>query len=405
MDASPTRSVRFRDVLAVGEFRALWLAHAQSRFGDQLARVAIAVLVYSRTSSALLTSLTYALTLVPPLVSAPLLSGLADRYPRRTVMVVTDCCRAALIGLAAVPGMPMAAVAPLLVLVWSVQPLFSAARNAVLPSVLTGDRYVVGMGLVEVTDSIMQIAGFALGGTLVALLGPSTALGVDAATFVVSAMLVRLGTRAHVPAADPAQPDRARGGRGWSVREGFALVWGDARLRTLVALIWLYGFYIAPEGVAAPYAAQLGAGAATVGLLMAADPVGAGIGAVVLSRLVRPPDRPRSIGPLAVLAGVPLVVSALYPSVPVALALWTVSGALSSYVMLAVAEYTVAVPDHRRGQAVGLLAAGLQAAQGLGILLAGALAGRVAPSTSVGICGAAGVLCALGLSRARRRAR
>jgi hypothetical protein len=50
----------FRDALAVGEFRVLWLAHAQSRLGDQLARVAIAVLVFSRTSSALLTALTYA---------------------------------------------------------------------------------------------------------------------------------------------------------------------------------------------------------------------------------------------------------------------------------------------------------------------------------------------------------
>ncbi len=141
----------------------------------------------------------------------------------------------------------------------------------------------------------------------------------------------------------------------------------------------------------------------TVGLLMAADPVGAGIGAVVLSRWVRPANRPRLLGPLAVLSGLPLVLSAVHPSVPSAIVLWAVTGVLTSYVMLALAEFTLAVPDHRRGQAVGLVAAGLQAAQGLGVLLAGALVGPFAPSTSVALCGAAGALCAVRIGLSRRQ--
>jgi MFS family permease len=394
----------FRDVLVVGEFRVLWIAHAQSRLGDQLARVAIAVLVYGRTSSALLTSLTYALTLLPPLLSAPLLSGLADRYPRRSVLVVVDSCRATLVGLMAIPAMPLAGIAVLLVVMVSLQPLYSAARNAMLPNVLEGDRYVLGLGLVNVTDSIVQVAGFAFGGVLLTLLGTHTALGIDAATFVVSASLVRLGARPHRPVHEHPGPGLAPGpsARG-SILRGAALVWGDARLRTLALLAWLYGFYIAPEGVAAPYAQQLGGGAATVGLLMAADPVGQGIGAVVLSRWVRPGKRPRIIGPLAVLAGVPLVLSAVHPSAGSVIVLWALTGTLSSYLMLAFAEFTLAVPDHRRGQAVGLVGAGLQTAQGLGIVLAGALVGPFAPSTSVALCGVAGVMCAVLLALARRR--
>jgi MFS family permease len=397
------RAASFRDALAVGEFRVLWLAHAQSRLGDQLARVALAVLVFARTSSALLTALTYALTLLPPLVSAPLLSGLADRHPRRTVLVTTDLCRAGLVGLMAVPAVPLAAIAVLLVVMVSLQPLYSAARNAMLPRVLEGDRYTVGLGLVNVTDNVVQVAGFGFGGVLLGLLSPHAALGIDAATFVVSVLLVRLGTSPHQPLHEPAaaQPASARGTRR-SIVGGAALVWSDARLRTLALLVWLYGFYVTPEGVAAPYARQLGAGTAAVGLLMAADPVGAGIGAVLVSRWVRPANRPRLIGPLAVLTGVPLMLSALHPSVPSSIALWAASGGLASYTMLALAEFTLAVPDHRRGQAIGLLGAGLQASQGLGIVLAGALAGRLVPSTTVALCGAAGILCTLAAALARQ---
>jgi hypothetical protein len=154
--AAPERA-RFRDVLGVAEFRVLLIAQAQSRVGDQLARVALALLVYDRYSSAALTTLVYALTYLPPLLSAPFLSGLADRYPRRTVMVVTDVVRACLVALMVIPGLPLPVIAALVVLLTCPQPLFSAARNATIPSILTGDRFTVGMSIVNVTDFVSQL--------------------------------------------------------------------------------------------------------------------------------------------------------------------------------------------------------------------------------------------------------
>ena len=101
---------RFRDVVAVAEFRALWLSQGLTVTGDQLAGLAIAVVVYQRTESALLTAFTYALTLLPPLIGGPLLSALADIFPRRRVMIVCDLTRASLIGLMALPDMPLGAL-------------------------------------------------------------------------------------------------------------------------------------------------------------------------------------------------------------------------------------------------------------------------------------------------------
>lgn len=80
-------TVAFREVFAGGEFRALWMAQLLSVVGDQLSRIAVSVLVIQRTGSEALTAVAFALT---DLVAGPLLSGIADRYPRRATMIVAD---------------------------------------------------------------------------------------------------------------------------------------------------------------------------------------------------------------------------------------------------------------------------------------------------------------------------
>src|SRR5260370_32200609 len=84
------RAASYRDVFAVREFRTLWSAQVISYLGDQIAQVAIAVLVYSRTGSAWLTALAYALTYLPPILGGPLLPGLTAALPPRQRMITSD---------------------------------------------------------------------------------------------------------------------------------------------------------------------------------------------------------------------------------------------------------------------------------------------------------------------------
>jgi len=77
---APEARSSYREVFAIGEFRALWSAQVLSFAGDQFAQVAIAILVYGRTHSPFLTALAYALTYLPPIAGGPLLSGLADLF-------------------------------------------------------------------------------------------------------------------------------------------------------------------------------------------------------------------------------------------------------------------------------------------------------------------------------------
>src|SRR5262245_47552806 len=173
----------YREVFAIGEFRTLWLAQVLSYIGDQLAQVALAVLVYHRTGSPLLTAVTYALTYLPPILGGPVLSGLADVFPRRTVMVVCDLLRAALIALMAIKAMPFAGLCTLVFLAVLLGAPFSAARAALLPDVLPGDTYVAGSAINNITHQASQMLGFLAGGALVAVVGTREALGLDAATF------------------------------------------------------------------------------------------------------------------------------------------------------------------------------------------------------------------------------
>jgi hypothetical protein len=75
------REASYRAVFAIREFRALWWAQVVSYLGDQIAQVAIAMLVYTKTGSAELTALAYALTYLPPILGGPLLAGLMDAFP------------------------------------------------------------------------------------------------------------------------------------------------------------------------------------------------------------------------------------------------------------------------------------------------------------------------------------
>jgi predicted MFS family arabinose efflux permease len=384
------RTARFRDVLAVREFRFLWLAQAQSRLGDQLARVAVALLVFDRTDSAALTALTYALTYLPPLITAPFLAGLADRYSRRAVMVAVDILRAVLIGLMAIPGLPLPVVAILLVAVTCPEPLFSAARVATVPRTLPGNLFPVGMSIITSTDQIAQIAGFALGGIVVGAYGPQWALAVNAVTFLASASLLHWGVGPHLPEHDGTGPER---GSGFALA-GIKLVVGDRRLFATAGLVWLVGCYVVAEALAAPYAAEIGAGDEAVGVLMASVVVGTAIGALLVARLDTEWRRRLTV-PLAVAVGIPLMATAAAPPLWLTFVLWMLAGVFHAYIVLAQVRFAQFIPDGMRSRAIGFAAAGLQTAQGLGIAIGGVLAEAISPSLAIGICAAAGSLGAL----------
>ncbi len=387
----------------MGEFRALWLAQVLSVAGDQLARVALTLLVFDRTHSALLAAVTFAASVVPTFVGGIVLSGLADRLPRREVMIACDLIRMALVGVMAAPGVPVAVLVVLLFLVTMTGAPFLSARAALYPDILTGDLYVLGTAVTLTTLQFAQVVGFAAGGVVVGFCGVRTSLLVDAATFALSALITRVWVRSW-PAA------RARASHGSRVRPdalaGVRLVFSTAALRTPMLLGWLAAFYNVPEGVSAPLAAAVGGGAVAVGLILASQALGASVGAIAFGWLVGPADRVRWMNPLAVAACGVLVLFVFHPPLPVMLALLCLSGLFDCFQIAANASFVSATPAAQRSGAFGVALGGMSLGQGAAMVAAGAIAEHHPASEVVAASGAIGVLCAvlIALSRGRKRA-
>jgi hypothetical protein len=399
-DAPAPAKATFAQVLAVGEFRALWLAMLLSVAGDQLARVAMTVLVYDRTRSALLTALTYALTYLPWIVGGLALSGLADRLPRRQVMITCDLARMVLVLLMVAVSFANSAASlwtmvALLFFVTLLDSPFKAARSALVADILTGERYVIGTTLTQITFQTGTVIGFALGGVVVAALGTRTALVTDAATFAVSALLLLLWVHRR-PAAAPRDPGARRPSPTAGMAAGLRLVFGDDTLRTLMLFGWLVTFYVVPMGLAAPYAAGFRGLPLAVGtgLIFAALPFGTAVGTFVLGRVVSPARRQHWMGVMAVGACAVLVLCWLRPGFAASIAIFMAAGAFAGYQLAANAAFVAAVPAERRGQAFGLANGGMQVFQGVWFIVAGAVAGALGSATMIAISGVIGAVIA-----------
>jgi predicted MFS family arabinose efflux permease len=399
--SSPAPRPSYRSVFAVAEFRALWFSYVLSAGGDRLALVAMTLLVYARTKSPFLAAVTFASGFVPYLFGGLFLSGLADRLPRRMVMVACDAARAVLVGAMLVPRLSLGAAIALLYLVTVIQPPFDAARSASVRDMMDAGRYPLAMAVLQSTGRAVFVAGAALGGLVVALFGTRPALAADALTFVASGLLILLGTRAR-PAAAPA----GAAGRESPLAQlagGMRLVFGDPELRTLIGLAWLAAFYEVPEGLAAPYAASLKGGAVAAGLLIAFSQLGAAVASPVFIKKIGPLTRLKWMGPMTVLTCGILAVTILRPNLEVSMAIFALSNTFAMYQIAANTAFVERIPNERRAQAFGLANAGLIVGQGMAFAIAGAAAEVVPPSTVVALSGGLGALVACGLALRWRR--
>jgi MFS family permease len=175
--------------------------------------------------------LTVALTL-PGAVLAWLGGGWVDRHPRRPLMIAADLVRAAL--LLAIPAAALFG-AVTLALLYAVAVVtgiasvgYQLADHVFVANLVGRERVLEANGKREAADAVAEISGPALGGALVAALTAPLAIAVDAATFVVSALLIARIDRRETVAPPPASSSFAD-----DIRTGIRVVWRNAAIRAL----------------------------------------------------------------------------------------------------------------------------------------------------------------------------
>ncbi|MDJ0341493.1 MFS transporter [Streptomyces sp. H10-C2] len=377
-------------MFAVREFRPIFAAHILSMFGSFFAEVSLAVLVFQRTGSPLLTSLIFALGMLPYALSGVLLSGVADRYPARRVLVTCDLLCAACVAVLALPLTPLALLFVLRAVLAMITPLFQGTRAASLADILEGDVYVLGRSLLRIISQSAQIIGFGIGGLVLVVLSPRAALTVGVGTFLCSAALLRLGTTnrpARITGTGSMMRQSLRGAR---------QLLSHPRIRALLLWWWVPPmFFAVAEGLATPFAAAAGAGSAGVGLMLAAMPAGTVASELAAGTLLSPAARTWIAMPLAGVALVPMALFACHPSLPVAIVIMLVVGLCSAYALGMDKWFVEAVPEEMRGQAMSLLGAGMMTLQGLGMAVGGAIAEVVPPYAVISGAGILGTVSTL----------
>lgn len=270
-------------------FGRLWTAQTVSSLGDGVTHAALPLIALTLTRDPMALAVVTAAGTLPWLLFGVLGGALVDRWDRRRTMWVADTVRAALLAIPAVAaGLDLLSI-PLLAAVAFLLGLgglfFDTAATAYLPDLLSRDPAQLERANSRLRGAQTAMSGFAgppAGSALLAL-GRAVPLVADAASFALSALLVRTlpATPRPVPEAREPLLKQARAGASYVFRNQLLL---GLALRPAVGNI----AFLAVETVLALFAHdRLGIGAYGFGLLLTAEATGGLLGAAVASRLGR----------------------------------------------------------------------------------------------------------------------
>ncbi len=350
-------------------FRRLFLAHTVSRAGDAFNTVALVVLVFELTGSGIGVAGAVMFEVVPVLLLGTLAGWAADRLPRRSLMVCADLFRA-LAAMALVLASGSVAVAFAVAFGLSLGAVaFNPAAASLLPELVGDDEVVAANSALWTAAVIAQITLAPVAGLLIVARGAPVAFALNAATFVVSALLL-VGLQAGRTPADPGATGRA------GVLGGVAVVRADPLLRRLVVVQALASLSAgATSGLLVVLASRwLGLGPGGFGLLLAAIGTGAALGPLLLRRFIRAGDKRWLFGPLAVRGGVDLSLAAVADPIVAGGALVAYGMSTSTGMVAYQSTVQTLVPADTRGRAFGFFDVVWSSARLVSLAVGGVLA-------------------------------
>jgi len=318
-----TESSGVADALRISGFRSLLGSTIASSVGGSVSSVAVTWLVYHYTHSAVDVAYVGLAGIVPGLVLGLFAGVLADRYNRRRLMVTSDLVRmivmAALAVALYVAGFSLFLVLGAMSLVYSFSAIFTPASQAILPRIVPVERLESANGLLAALSQTAYSVGAGVGGLTVVFLGAVAGIGVNAATFALSAsFLLQIAVDAGRP------KDRPLGSSGSFVkefREGLSYIRNHLVILeiTLGFLPGNFLFTMTTNFLVVYAATVFGSDAAVYGYLSAGFAIGGAVGALLVPRLRARRFAGVLLGVSVVLQGTCIAVLALTRFFPIAL--------------------------------------------------------------------------------------
>jgi MFS family permease len=349
-------------------FRLLFVATLGSLLGTWLATIALTVEIYDRTHSGTWVSALLIAVFLPTVLVGVAVGPLLDRLSRRRLMIASDLLRAGvfvalpfvdrpewIVVLAAVSGLGNA--------------IYRPTVNAALPNLLEENELERGNALFQTVENMAWAAGPIVGGAIVATSGTHAAYWINAASFVFSALVIRLIPSGRLQSEVPISKGHWR-----DIADGFSFARHSRALQAILIAWSVEMLAVAFVNVGEVVIAKdsFNAGDFGYGLLFGASGVGLAIGSFFGGMLAERRAVAGLYGPSMILAGIGTLMASVAPNVWVAAVLFAVggigSGAAALYNVLLIQR---SVPDAYRGRAFTLAMSVTYAVLGPAMAVAG----------------------------------
>jgi MFS family permease len=376
----------YRQVFRVAEFTPLFVATSVRTAAATMSGLALSTLVYARTGSALLSALSMFGASFAQVIAAATLLSVADRLRPRAAMVKIGVAFAVATLTLTIPACPVWLLLTIVLSTGLVSAAGSGVQWGLVNEILPEGGYILGRSMFNMSVGVMQIVGFAAGGTLVALASARGALLIAAALYLASAVLLRAGLSER--------PARAAGRP--SIRETWAgnvLLWSSPARRDVYLAMWVpNGLIVGCEALFVPYAPR------SAGALFVAAAIGMLAGDTALGRFVPTTWRRRLISPLRLLLAVPYLLFAAHLPTPIAVVAVCVASVGYGASLLLQDRLIALTPDDLRGHALGLHTSGMLTMQAVGATSAGLVAEHLSPASAMTILAIASVVTTVALT-------
>lgn len=354
-------------------FRWLFISSLISLVGSKIHRIALLFVAYQETQNAVWVSLILGAQFLASAVLGPLLGPLADRYDRRTLMVLSDLARALLVAcipLFAIGSMPLLMVIAFLMAVF--ESIHYSASNSAIPEMVPESALDGANGLMTFVSRFADVAFVALAGVLVANVGPAPAFWIDATSYLIAAVFLTLL---------PSLPGKAGKGNYFAaVAEGLRPLWQNPTLsRTIgtLALAAAFGSVEAALGIVYAVGA-LKIGVQGFGVLEALMAGGAILGLFITMPLIKRLSRETVFLLGLGTWGLFLASTGLFPFPIWAGIAMAALGILNTmFIVPARSIIQLAAPPELRGRIMAAFGATMQSAVLMGTFLAGVLEPRL----------------------------
>src|SRR4030095_13632562 len=293
-------------------FRQVWLGQVVSQMGDWFDTIALYTIILNLTGSGRDVGLLLVARFVPSFLCGPLSGVVADRFSRRTIMIVSDVLRAVVVlGFLVVRRADQLWIIYVLtVLQLGLSTFFEPAKTAAIPSIVEDRELVAANAISSVTWSVMLTMGAAIGGVITGWFGTDVSFVLDAASYLLSAALI---ASIRVPKRKKKARQKLSLGRALGITETLeGIRYVKDRPRVLALLLvkpaWgLGGGILTLLAVFGERIFPVGRSAATgIGVLFAARGIGTAVGPIVARRMAGEFDRrmQASIGVAFLIGGV-----------------------------------------------------------------------------------------------------